>query len=271
MRVDKIGLGSIMHCVKRGGRGLAIVKDEEDCRRFIKSLYYLNDSFFDEHWDHLHPDISDSPTNLKISWTNQDNQDSREKFIRPEDWPDRNPIVGIVAYTLLYNHLHLILMEIVNSGVARFMKKLGQSMTNHFNVKNKSTGSLFQGGYRGKLIDNDSYLMWVVPYVMIKNTFEMHPKGLKWATDNFNDAWKWAIDYPYSSLGIYAEDRESKIIDTKPLKGLLGNSRDFKQICKEMILGRSARSMDVLTNSRKILLDDDFLVSSTNFKVSRTN
>ena len=230
MRVEPTEIGSIIHCTKRGGRGLNIVRDKSDCWRFIRSLYYLNDAYFDQYW-------------FRIS--DKQNQISDKKlgtgkiiFYRPDNWPPQNPLVNILAFTLLDNHFHLLLEEIKKDGISSFMQKLGQSMSNHFNEKYLTKGSIFQGSYRGKVVRDDKYLLWLAPYIMLKNTFEMHPKGYEWAVQNFDDAWLWAIKYPFTSLADYISGRQSPIVNPELLKRIIGRPDEFKRLCKDMIHGR---------------------------------
>ena len=96
MRVEPFGVGSYVHAIKRGARGLPITEDESDQWRFLRLLYYMNDEFFDEHWY---------------------NADREGRFFRPDRWPDREPLVRILAYTLMPNHFHLLLKEIRDGGI----------------------------------------------------------------------------------------------------------------------------------------------------------
>ena len=239
MRVDKLEKGSIVHVIQRGGRGLNIVKDISDRKRFIRSLFFLNHVYFNPDWDRLVSNkafFTSNPTSSSRTAGGSAGRAGTRK---------RDSLTAILAFTLLTNHFHLILMETREGGVASFMKRLGQSMTNHFNQKYSSRGSIFQGGYKGKRIDNDRYLRWVVPYVLVKNTFEMHPRGLLWASKNFEEAWKWAISYPFSSLRAYAGEGIPSAINPYPLRDALGGPKQFKSLCKEMIHGRMGNeSMD---------------------------
>lgn len=120
-----------------------------------------------------------------------------------------------------------------------FMKKIGQSMTLHFNEKKgqRGRGSIFQGSYKGRTIENGIYLKYLPVYIMVKNTFELYPKGgLSGAQKNFDDAWEWAKTYNFSSLTDYCGERNSVIID-KDILGDIFNEENFKPFSKDVILG----------------------------------
>ncbi|MDO8552209.1 MAG: transposase [bacterium] len=177
----------------------------------------MNDEFFDENWY---------------------SADLDGRFFRPATWPDREPLVRILAYTLMPNHFHLLLKEIREGGISAFMQKLCQSMTNYHNEKYDQQGSIFQGSYRGRTIENDNYLRYVSAYIMVKNVFELYPKGgLRGATEHFEDAWEWGIEYKYSSLSHYANSSQLPIIEKDLLGEIFTTPRSFKNFARDVIEG----------------------------------
>ncbi len=179
-------------------------------------LFLLNDQHFDRYW--------------------RDNK-LDGLFSRPEHLLPRQPIVEVVAYTLMPNHFHLILHEIQEGGTTLFMKRLGQSMTNHANEKYAEKGSLFQGPYRSKTISEDEYLRYVSAYVMVKNTFELYPDGgLQAGMESFDKVWDWAVEYKFSSLGDYSEVRSNSPILNPGLLGELFTADSFKMYARDVIL-----------------------------------
>ena len=216
MAVREHGVDSIIHVVKRGARGLDIVRDESDKRRFVESLFYLNDAFTDTNWR----------KNIK----------GLSLFSRPEHWPDPDPLVHVLAWTLMPNHFHLLLREIREGGIAMFMQRLCGSMSAASNAKYGETGSIFQGPYRSKLVDEDTYLRYLAFYIQVKNVLELRPDGLKRAIAEFNKAWEWAITYSYSSLGCYIRNEDSPVIGDHLLSELFSDCNVFKEEAREMLL-----------------------------------
>ncbi|HVW83016.1 MAG TPA: hypothetical protein VHC68_03705 [Candidatus Paceibacterota bacterium] len=104
MRVEPHDVGSFLHITKRGARGAEIVRDESDRIGFTRSLFYLNDTYSDENW-------RKSLSGLGM-------------FERPADWPEREPLVRIHAWTLMPNHFHILAEQIRDGGVAKFMQRL---------------------------------------------------------------------------------------------------------------------------------------------------
>jgi putative transposase len=215
MRVEAHGIGSVMHVIKRGGRGMEICRDDDDRKKFVRSLFYLNDEYVDPYW-------MTTTSALKPPH-------------KPDHWLDRKPLVEILAWTLMSNHFHLLLKEITDGGMASFMQGLCGSMSKQYNNKYDEVGSIFQGGYRGKLIDNDDYLRYVLPYIVVKNVFELYPGGLAAAVHSFEKAWQWALAYPYSSLRTHAKGEKSPILAMDMMRDMFESGVSFKKQAHDML------------------------------------
>ncbi len=219
MRVEPFGVDSIVHVVKRGARGLPITRDQADRWRFPRLLYYLNDEHQSEFWE----------------------QDVKrlQQFEWPKNWPERKPLVHILAWTLMPNHFHLLLQEIQEGGVSRFMQRLCGSMSRHFNEKYQEQGSIFQGAYRSRTINTDRYLRWAIAYILVKNVFELYPGGFARAVKECEKAWKWGIDtYKFSSLSDYALGKPTPIINGNFIGEMFNGISDFKSCSRDMIESR---------------------------------
>lgn len=221
MRREPFGLNSYVHVVQRGTRGLPIVRDDEDRFRFLLMLTHFNDNFASSNW---HRDLCDAHTH--------------RNFKRPSHWPERDAHVRLIAFGLVENHFHLLLEEIKEGGIARFMHRLCTGMAKRFNERHGEKGALFQGSYCARTVDDDDYLRYVSAYIQVKNAFDVHPKGRAWARDNFDAAYAWAITYPYSSLGDYAGTFDRPIVD-KELLSSLYNPDDYREFARDVILGRN--------------------------------
>jgi len=84
-------------------------------------------------------------------------------------------LVKIVAICLNPNHFHILVKQISDNGISKFMHKLGYGYTRYFNEKNNRSGSLFQGKFKAKFIHNDDILAYVSAYINLN--YEIH--GIK--------------------------------------------------------------------------------------------
>lgn len=201
---------------------MEIVRDNEDRERFMDALFHLNDEYQNENW-------SDQIAHLP-------------RLTRPDHWPDRRPLIDILGWTLLDNHMHLIIRirHDHEAGLAKFTQRFFRSMTGRFNEKYQERGSIFQGPYKISLVDTDEYLRYLIPYVLLKNTLDMHPQGIGFADNNFEAAWRWAKQYPFSSLKYHfqTQTREpgSRILaENNIIDDVFPTERKFKQAALDML------------------------------------
>ncbi len=220
MRREDFDVDSYVHVVQRGTRGLPIVRDENDRFRFLLMLAHFNDQFASLNW---YRDLQDEKLERSL--------------VRPQSWPKQERFVNITAFALVGNHFHLLLQELMEGGIGRFMQRLGIGMTKRFNERYKERGSLFQGGYRSKTISDDDYFRYVSVYVQVKNAFDMHPKGYHWASSHFDEAYKWASLYPYASLGDYTGKFDRPIVEKEFLSSIY-STVEYREFAKDVILGR---------------------------------
>ncbi|MDD2657090.1 MAG: transposase [Candidatus Pacebacteria bacterium] len=217
MRVEPFSVGSIIHVTKRGTRGMDIVRDNADRYRFVKSLFLLNDTYISENW---HRETAELPL-----------------FERPDYWPLREPLVHILAWTLLSNHFHLLLQEIREGGTAKFMERFGGSLSLRFNLKYKERGSIFQSSYHARAVNETSHLNYLAFYILVKNVLEMYPGGLAAAYKDFDTAWGWAKNYRFSSFKDCISGTPSPLVDDPDglVAELLTKGDSSKQEMKELL------------------------------------
>lgn len=224
MRIEPYGVGSIVHVVKRGARGMEIVRGPADWERFPQLLFYINDSFVDDNWRKTIAGLA--------------------PFERPAEWPERDPLVHILAWTLRPNHFHLLLEEIEEGGISKFMQRLCGSMSAHFNAKYHERGSIFQGAYRSRTVSEDSHLRYLAFYIQVKNVLESYPGGLARALEHFDEAWEWALQYRFSSLHSYVVGADSPITEAELLRALHPDMNAFKNEARELLVGHIEHHTD---------------------------
>ena len=165
-------------------------------------------------------------------------------FQWPDAWGEREPIVSILAFSIMNNHLHLIIKEIVEGGTSKFMHRVSMGYSKFINEKYEESGSLFQGPFKARLIEEDTDFRNLAVYVMVKNPFELYPGGLQRAIENFDDAYERMAKDPLNSLGEYSNVRPSPIITKDLLGELFETPESFKEFARESMLYR----LDQLTS-----------------------
>ena len=67
--------------------------------------------------------------------------------------------VGVHAYVLMTNHVHLLASPKESGGVSRMMQLLGATYVANINSIYRRTGSLWEGRYKSSLVDSESYCL----------------------------------------------------------------------------------------------------------------
>jgi putative transposase len=223
MRKEPFSVNNYVHVYNRGNRKQPIVHDTKDKKRFLETLFYFNTEV--------------TPPNFLRDITQSLLRSNLNRFEWPEYWQPRKPIVSIIAFVLMENHFHLLLKEIIEGGIARFMQRFGTGITMYYNTKYQESGKLFHGSYKARCVNDDIYLKYLSVYIQIKNTFELYPGGLKKATKEFNKAYNWAIDYPYCSLRNFIGKNDRGIIDRDIFLELFSSPKEFKEFAYDCMLG----------------------------------
>ena len=186
--------GEWYHCYNRGVDKRIVFRNTWDYERFLALLYTSNGS-------------------------ETDTMSSRFKLDLPSILAEKDdrgdPLVDIAVYCLIPNHAHIVLKQLVDGGIAKFMQKVFTAYTMYFNSRSARTGALFAGTYKAKHIDDDRYLKYVVPYVLI-NSIELFQPKWKEGVRDLVAAKKQVYEYPFSSVASFAgeEGIASKITGT---------------------------------------------------------
>ena len=150
-------------------------------------------------------------------------------------------LVDIGAYCLMPNHFHLFLHERAENGITMFMEKLSTAYSMYFNKKNERTGSLFEGPFKAKHIDDDPYLNYVFSYIHLNPIKLVDPNWQETGVSNRVSAEKFMKEYKYSSYRDYFADTrpESAILDKKAFPEHFSELNDFNDIINEINLPRA--------------------------------
>ncbi|MEK7103894.1 MAG: transposase, partial [Patescibacteria group bacterium] len=177
----------------------------------------------------------------------QQQPDSVFRIGWPKDWPEKDPLVKILCYCLMPNHFHLLLQEISEGGISKFMQKLSGGYTKYFNIKHKEVGRVFQGSYKCRTVkENQFYLEYLSVYIQVKNVLELFPGGIEEALKDIDEAFEFAGIYKFSSLPDFIGKRKSLIIDTDIFGDIFSNTEDYKKFAKEIIESRKYSILEEL-------------------------
>ena len=210
---EPFGVGEWYHCYNRGVEKRKTFEDERDANRFLMLLYLANTTkpvhLFDTH---------------------------KPKLTKAFETDRGRPIVAVGAYCLMPNHFHLLLKEVNEGGITKFMSKIGTAYTMYFNARNKRVGNLFMKPFRSRHIGDDRYFQHVLEYIHC-NPAELYEPG--WKAGKVRNARSLEgklISYPYSSFGSYTGNKAAnpilssdgfEVADQQPVSRMLEDARAY--------------------------------------------
>ena len=186
MNRKPFGVGEWYHCYSRGVDKRRTFQSAADYKRFLQLLYIANT----EKPFHF--------SNVKLP---------HEKVFQIDRGKS---LVSVGAYALMPNHFHLLLQEVNENGIARFMQKLGTAYGMYFNKKYERVGNLFVKPFRSKHIDSDAYLRRVAQYIHVNPVEIFEPEWKKGKAGEIKLVEKRLLAYPYSSLPFYLGSAQSE-------------------------------------------------------------
>ena len=137
-RLITLTTGEYYHVYNRGNSKQIIFLDNHDKMRFIKLLLIMNQT-----------------SRKRLADISKHNI-----FLKPAD-----PLVAIGAYVIMDNHYHILLQQLQDDGVTKFMQKVGTAYSGYFNKKYKRSGSLYESKFKSRHIDNDIYFKYLYSYI----------------------------------------------------------------------------------------------------------
>lgn len=73
--------------------------------------------------------------------------------------------IDLLAFCLMPNHFHLLIKQTSKDAITKLMRYLLTTYTMYFNKRHGRVGPLFQGVYKGALVDSDEYLLHLSRYI----------------------------------------------------------------------------------------------------------
>lgn len=153
--------GEIYHISDRAVGDSVIFKNEDDYFRGIFSLYEFNNDDSVDIW--LRRKQRKSEKIKEKQFMSSGGRSDLPPTSMPLIIPERNLFVEILAFCFMPNHLHLIIRQLKDGGISKFMQKIG-GYSMFFNKKYDRKGHLFNR-FNTVHIKNDEQLRNAFAYV----------------------------------------------------------------------------------------------------------
>ncbi len=207
--------GEIYHIVSRAIDGIDLFRDKQDYSQMIRDLFRFND---------LSPVISTQ----RVFYHRNKNETGSDpvSFERRE----RKLLVEILSFCLMTNHVHLLIRQLQDNGIRKFIQKFGGYAT-YYNKKYQRKGYLFQGRYRAVHIKDDKQLMTVFVYIHTNPIAILYPGWKEKGIKDVEKALKFLEEYRWSSYLDYLGIKNFPSLTSREfLIETMGGLKEYKRL-----------------------------------------
>jgi len=154
------------------------------------------------------------------------------------------------AYSLMTNHVHLLLTPQRADGCALLMKHLGQRYVQHVNRTYRRSGTLWEGRFRSCLAQSERYVLACYRYIELnprRAGMVGHPRQYRW-----------------SSYRINAEGKASSLVEPHDQFVRLGRSPEARRQAYRALF-RDA-SDEAVVNEIRVATNGGFVLGAARFQ-----
>jgi len=126
--------------------------------------------------------------------------------------------IKFFSYCLMPTHIHLLIKQVVDNGISKFMSQITNSYTRYFNNRTNRRGPLFQGKFKAVRILTEDQLLHVSRYVHL-NPYSSH------LVKTIDDL----VEYEFSSLPEYIRDDKNSLCSKELILGYFKNIESYKK------------------------------------------
>lgn len=146
----------------------------------------------------------------------------------------RAPLVSILAWCLMPNHFHLLLEQREDAGVTHFMAKLGTGYTLYINKKYERSGHVFQGRFKARHVDGESYFLHISRYIHLNPVDIIEPGWKETGIKDWDKTRAFLEGYRWSSYPDWIGRKNfPSILGKAPYKGYFKDAEAYKQFVRE--------------------------------------
>ena len=202
MNRENISVGEYYHIFNRGVGKKIIFKDDRDRIRFLfLILYFQTENNFPQISRIIFFYVKHRVFNID---NDIKNQITEERFVE------------LTGFVLMPNHFHLIVKEIKEGGMGKYMQRVLNSYTKYFNTRYDISGHLFGGPYKAVHVEDDKQLLYLSAYI------HLNPREL-------SEWYKKEDLFPWSSYQDYIEEnRWDKVLKTEIVLEQFKDKKEYK-------------------------------------------
>lgn len=210
--------GEIYHLVLRRIGNELLFGDIDDYYRGIFYIYECNDA-----------------KSVKM----KDRREARAKFKEKEklgqilEWEDkREKIVEILAFCFMPNHIHLLVRQLKEGGISKFVQKIASGYATYFKKKYgiKLRGHFFQDRFSAIHIETEDQLRTVFVYIHTNPIALIEPEWKEKGIKDVGEAMRFLKEYKWSSYRDYLGEKNfPSVTEREFVLKMMGGSEGCKR------------------------------------------
>ncbi len=212
--------------VRRNGNNLLFI-DDDDYFRGIFSIYEFNDA-----------------RPVEIRFRRQARLARKRKAIiggraSVDFFPDgREKLVEVLAFVLMPNHIHLLLRQLKDDGITKFISKFGSGYPLYFKEKHqlKEKGYFFQSRFVSVHIKTDAQLIAAFVYIHTNPLALVEPKWKEGIVVDPEKAIEFLENYKWSSYQDYLGKKNfPSVTERNFLSEMIGGEKEIKELINDWV------------------------------------
>lgn len=207
--------GEIYHVCYRAVGDTTIFKADNDYYRGIFSIYEFN---------------NDNPVNI---WERRNERAAEKRKLGQTSLTlqERDVFVEMLAFCFMPNHIHLLLRQVKDDGITKFIQKVGSGYAGYSNKKYNRKGHLFNK-FKAILIQSDDQLKNVFTYIHANPISLIEPGWKENGIQNSKVVNEFLKQYKWSSyLDYIGTNNFPSLINKDFLLDVIGGN----DACKELV------------------------------------
>ncbi|MDP2930414.1 MAG: transposase [bacterium] len=223
-RKEEFADEEIYHVVIRSIDDNLLFKDIDDYYRGIFSIYEFNDT---------KPAVIRERRQARLRIKEILKQAPKNNILVNDP---RDKLVEILSFSFMPNHIHLLLRQIKNNGITRFMRKLGAGYGGYFNRKYGRKGHVLQNRFNAVHIKTDNQLRTVLIYIHTNSISLIEPEWKMGKTKNLKNTTEFLNNYKWSSHRDYLDiNNFPSVTEREFLLEIMGGVEDYQNAIKDWI------------------------------------
>lgn len=214
----------IYHVVIRAIDSINLFRNDQDYLRMIHDLFEFND-------------LNPAPSIFRVDYHRSKFNVTKQDLVTLTKQPKRKRklLVETLTFCLMPNHVHLLIRQLQNKGISKFMQKLG-GYALYYNKKYNRKGHLFQNKFKAVHIKTNEQLQTVFVYIHTNPVAIIFPGWKEKGIKDFKKAKNFIENYRWSSYPDYLEKRNFPSITNREfLKKIMGEPKDCRKFVNDWL------------------------------------